>query len=40
MKMSHWSFIHLFSMLEIEQVLGYKAANQNDASPALKKSLL
>lgn len=38
--MSHWSGIHLFSMLEIEQVSGYKTANKNDASSVLMKSLL
>ena len=40
MKMSHWSFIHLFFVLEIEQVPGYKVENKNDASPVLMKSLL
>lgn len=40
MTMSHWSFIHLFSVLEIEQVPGYKVGNNNDASPVLMKSLL
>lgn len=38
MKMSRWSCIHLFFVLEIEQVPGYKVENKNDASPVLLKS--